>query len=93
MSVANPLTASGDIARSLGSKSASITKGRPLKPDLGVFASNVVKISKLGIEKQQKETQVESTRKIEEIAIEVIRSSSNIGKAHSVGEFIKQPSH
>jgi hypothetical protein len=35
--------------------------------------------------KKQKEIQVEATRKIEKIAIEVIRSSSTIGRAHSVG--------
>jgi hypothetical protein len=51
MSVENQLTASSGIARSLDSKSASITKDRPLKPNLGVFASDVVEISTLGIEK------------------------------------------
>jgi hypothetical protein len=45
-------------------KSASITKDRPLKPDLGVFASDVVERSTLGIVKKQQETQVEATRKI-----------------------------
>ncbi|WP_157470862.1 hypothetical protein [Colwellia sp. PAMC 20917] len=51
MSVKNQLTASSGIARSLDSKSASITKDMPLKPNLGVFASDVVEISTLGIEK------------------------------------------
>ncbi|MBA6364185.1 hypothetical protein H4J56_02990 [Colwellia sp. BRX8-4] len=85
MSVANQLTASSDIARSLFFNKASITKDKPLKPDLGVFSTDVVEISKLGIEKQQKEIQIEASREIEGIASEVIRISSTIGRALSVG--------
>jgi hypothetical protein len=83
MSVANPLTASSDIARSIV-LNTSFTKEKPLKPDLGVFESDVVKISQLGLEKQQKETQVEASRKIEDIANEVIRINSTIGRARSI---------
>lgn len=85
MSISNPLTASSSIQRSFREKPEGIIKEKPLKPDLGVYSKDVVEISKLGLEKQQKETQVEATRKIEDIASEVIRISSTIGKAHSVG--------
>lgn len=85
MSIANPLTASSVIQLAFMPKSEGFSKEKPLKPDLGVFESDVVKISLLGLEKQQKETQVEASRKIEDIANEVIRVSSTIGRARSVG--------
>ncbi|PKI14765.1 hypothetical protein [Colwellia sp. 12G3] len=85
MSIANPLTASSDISRSFASRIQAPEKENPLKPDLGVFSADVVEISRLGIEKQQKETQVEASREIEDIASEVIRISSTIGRARSVG--------
>ncbi len=85
MSIANPLTASSDVQRIFVPNTESQSKEKPLKPDLGVFSKDVVEISKLGLEKQQKETQVEASRKIEDIASEVIRISSTIGRAHSVG--------
>ena len=85
MSVANPLTASSDISRSLFFKASDAVKEKPLKPDLGFFSKDIVEISRLGIEKQQKETQVDASREIEDIASEVIKISSTIGRAHSVG--------
>ncbi|MCP5079993.1 MAG: hypothetical protein GY951_18350 [Psychromonas sp.] len=85
MSIANPLTASSDIQRSYMPNTESLSTEKPLKPDLGIFSKDVVEISKLGLEKQQKETQVEASRKIEDIASEVIRISSTIGRAQSVG--------
>jgi hypothetical protein len=85
MSVSNPLTASSDIARSLVFNANAVTQEKPLKPDLGVFSKDIVDISRLGIEKQQKEIQVEASRKIEDIANEVIRVSSTIGRAQSIG--------
>jgi hypothetical protein len=85
MSIATQLTASSDIAQSFGSKIDVIGKEKPVKPDLGVFSTDVVEISRLGIEKQQKEIQVEASREIEGIANEVIRISSTIGRARSVG--------
>jgi len=85
MSIANFLTASSDIPRSLASKTDIVAKEKALKPDLGGFSRDVVEISKLGLEKQQKETQVDASRKIEDIANEVIRISSTIGRARSVG--------
>jgi len=85
MSIANPLTAGSEIQTALIAKPAEIVKEKPLKPELGVYTSDVVKISNLGIEKQQKEAQVEATRQIDNIANEVIRVSSSIGKAKAVG--------
>lgn len=85
MSIANPLTASSMIQRTFMLKPEEPSKEKPLKPDLGVFENDIVKISQLGLEKQQKETQVEASRKIEDIANEVIRISSTIGRARSVG--------
>lgn len=85
MSVANPLTASSDISRNISLNKNALTKEKPLKPDLGVFSADVLEISKLGIEKQQKEAQVEASREIKDIANEVVRVTSTIGKARSVG--------
>lgn len=85
MSIATPLTASSVIQRAFIPKSEEVSKEKPLKPDLGVYAKDIVEISKLGLEKQQKETQVEASRKIEDIADEVIRISSTIGKAKAIG--------
>lgn len=85
MSVANPLTASSDISRSLVFQASSSVKEKPLKPDLGVFSKDIVEISQLGLEKQQKETQLKATTEIEEIANEVISVNSTIGRALSIG--------
>jgi hypothetical protein len=83
MSIANPLTASSVIQRAYIPQ--KISKETPLKPDLGVYAKDIVEISKLGLEKQQNETQVEASRDIDAIANEVIKISSSIGKARAVG--------
>ena len=85
MSVSNPLTASSDIARSLVFNGNTTTQEKPLKPDLGVFSKDIVEISQLGLAKQQKETLIEASREIEDIANEVIRVSSTIGRARSIG--------
>tara|TARA_B100000809_G_scaffold258062_1_gene300657 strand:+ start:103 stop:414 length:312 start_codon:yes stop_codon:yes gene_type:complete len=85
MSIAIPLTASSVIQLSIISTSAEISKDKLLKSDLGIYAKDIVAISRLGIEKHQKEEQVEATRKIEEIPSEVIRISSTIGRANIIG--------
>tara|TARA_R110001583_G_scaffold86759_2_gene226560 strand:+ start:6786 stop:7100 length:315 start_codon:yes stop_codon:yes gene_type:complete len=86
MSIATPLTAGSEIQRSSAvSKTIAVVKEKPLKPDLGAFSKDIVEISKLGLEKQQKESQIEASRKIEDIASEVIRISSTIGRARSIG--------
>lgn len=85
MSIANPLTASSVITRSFIAKEGEFNKEKTLTPDLGVFVKDVVKISSLGLEQQQREAKVESTRTIDGIANDVIRISSTIGKARSLG--------
>ena len=85
MSVINPLTASSDIASTLPQTRRPSQSKSLLKPDLGDFAADVVKISQLGLAKQQKAAQIDATREIEDIANKVIRISSTIGRARSVG--------
>ncbi len=85
MSVINPLTASSDIARAVAKTIPPLTDSSPIKPTLGSFAADVVKISTLGLEKQQKEIQIDASNKVEDIANKVIRVSSSIGRARSVG--------
>jgi len=84
MSVSNPLIASFDIAHTLPKKGTLLPKKLPLKPELSSFTTDMVTISRLGLEKQQKEIFIESSRKIEDIANEVIRVSSTIGKVKVV---------
>lgn len=85
MSIANPLTASSAIQRAFIPRTEEASKEKPLKPDLGGYAKDIVEISKLGLEKQQKETQIEATRSIEGIANEVVSISSTIGRAEAIG--------
>jgi hypothetical protein len=85
MSVMNPLTASSDIARAVTKNNPLLTRPSPLKPALGIFADDVLKISTLGLEKQQKEVQIETSSKISDIANEVIRVGSSIGRAKAIG--------
>lgn len=85
MSISNPLTASSDISRNIAFNVSSTVEEKTLQPNLSVFSQDIVEISQLGIDKQQKETQVETSRKIENIANEVIRVTSTIGRAQSIG--------
>jgi hypothetical protein len=84
MSIANPLTASSVIQRTAMPQSEQL-KNTPLKPDLGVYSQDIVEISKLGLAKQQKETQIEASNVIIDVENEVIRISSTIGKAKALG--------
>jgi hypothetical protein len=45
----------------------------------------MVEISQLGLEKQQKETQMEVSSEIKDIANEVISVNSTIGRTQSIG--------
>ncbi|PKG81132.1 hypothetical protein CXF85_20475 [Colwellia sp. 75C3] len=81
----NPLTASSDIARAVTKISTSQPQKSPIKPTLGSFADDVLKISTLGLDKQQKEIQIDASNKIEDVANEVIRISSSIGRAKAIG--------
>ncbi len=69
---------------SLNAKTDELNKGKsakPLKPDL----TDLVTVSRQGIEKQQQANQLEASKQIEDIANDAIRVTSSIGKARSVG--------
>jgi len=85
MSIANPLTASSAIQRATMPKPEQFNSKAPLTPDLGVYSQDIVEISKLGLEKQQKETQIDAANVIKDVANEVIKISSTIGKAKALG--------
>ncbi|MDX2369462.1 MAG: hypothetical protein QNK36_13850 [Colwellia sp.] len=83
----NPLTASIDIqkAASTFKPLAKVTPETVNEKKLGEFADDILNISTLGHEKQQKEIQLEASQKINDIANDVIRVSSSIGKARILG--------
>ena len=85
MSIANPLTASNAIARAIPSTISPQSKPKTVKPDLGVFAKDVLEISKEGLKKQQNEAQLNASKEINDIASDVVRVSSSIGRAKSLG--------
>ena len=60
----------------LDAGSTNVTIG---KPDL----SDLVVISKIATEKQQQNTQLEASKQIKDIAVDVVKVSSTIGKARS----------
>ena len=72
------------IQRSFIAKSTEVSKEKLLKPDLDVFSKDIVEMSTLGLERQQKEIQVGACRSIEEISNQVIKVSSSIGRASSI---------
>lgn len=85
MSISTPLTASSAILYASRASNNYNATDKPLEPNLGHFEKDIVEISKLGIEKQQTEAHLEATKEIEDVASEVIKISSTIGKAESVG--------
>jgi len=60
----------------LNEESAEVNSGTP---DLG----DLVEISKLATEKQQQSVEIETSKQIKEIAIDVVNVSSTIGRARS----------
>lgn len=87
MIMSNPLTAASDIQRAI--KLSPMQSDTRMKsafgPNLGEFANDVLKVSDLGREKLQKEQQLEQSQEIREIANDVVRVSSSIGRARSSG--------
>ena len=81
MSISNTLTASSFIQSSIMSIPADVTQDNPLITNLSIYDKGVAEISKLGIEKQQKEIQVEASRGIADIASKMISIDSTIGRA------------
>ncbi len=91
MSISNPLTAGSDIQRATSSKVINQnTADTKSQSRFGEFANDIVNISRLGLEQQQKETAIEASRDIEKIANEVVRVSSSIGQARSSGNLNQQ---
>jgi hypothetical protein len=87
MLASNPLTASIDIQKSAYSfkPSAEATSTKVSKTNLGEFSDDILNISTLGHEKQRKETQLQTSQEINDIANDVIRVSSSIGRARTSG--------
>jgi hypothetical protein len=83
----NPLTASIDIQRAYTSAKSSIEVigTAENKAKLGEFADDILDISTLGIDKQRKEAQLLASKEINDIANDVIRVSSSIGRARTLG--------
>jgi len=85
MSIENPLTTSNAIARVTPPTLSPPIKLNPLKPDLGIFADDILDISQQGLNKQQSESHIQASKDIEQLANEVVRVSSTIGRARSLG--------
>ena len=85
MSITTPVSASGNLQLRLEFATELARQEKPLKPEISKFASYTVEISEQAIKKQQMEMKTETSKEIEEIAIDVIRVSSTIGRASSVG--------
>jgi hypothetical protein len=83
----NPLTASIDIQKAapILQQLAKVTNKTVNEKKLGEFADDILNISTLGHEKQRKEAQLQASLKINDIANDVIRVSSSIGKARILG--------
>jgi hypothetical protein len=86
----NPLTASIDIQKAASSfKNLTAVTGETVDKTksgkLGEFADDILNISTLGLEKQRTETQLQLNQEINDIANDVIRVSSSIGKTRSSG--------
>lgn len=87
MLASNPLTASIDIQK-IASPVEPLAKVNDLtvdKKSLGEFADDILNISTLGHEKQRKEAQLQTSQEINDIANDVIRVSSSIGRARTSG--------
>lgn len=83
----NPLTASIDIQKSAitFNQPAEVSSGTVKETKLGEFADDILNISTLGHEKQRTEAQLQANKKIDDIANDVIRVNSSIGRALTSG--------
>jgi len=83
----NPLTASIDIQKTAVAfeQSSKVTGKAVSQKNLGEFADDILNISTLAHEKQQAEVQLHASQEINEIANDVIRVSSSIGRARTLG--------
>jgi hypothetical protein len=87
MLYSNPLTASIDIQKAapILQQLAKVTNKTVNEKKLGEFADDILNISTLGHEKQRKEAQLQANQTIDDIANDVIRVSSSIGRARTSG--------
>ncbi len=85
MSIAIPLTAGIEIQKSYTQSQHPITQTKELEGITNSFARDTVTISQQALKKQQQEAQANASRDIEELANEIIRVNSTIGRARSVG--------
>lgn len=82
----NPLTASIAIQKAVSTfKPLTEVTVKAQGEKLGEFADDILNISTLGHEKQRKEIQLQANQEINNIANDVIRVSSSIGKARISG--------
>ncbi|MBL4900456.1 MAG: hypothetical protein JKX76_12630 [Colwellia sp.] len=83
----NPLTASIDIqkAASTFQQLAEVTSDTVKETKLGEFADDILNISTLGQKKQRTEAHLQANQEINDIANDVIRVSSSIGRARTSG--------
>lgn len=83
----NPLTASIDIQKAVSTFKplTKVTDKTENEAKFGEFADDILNISTLGHEKQRKEIQLQANQEINNIANDVIRVSSSIGKARILG--------
>lgn len=92
MTIINPLTARPNMQpESLARQAPKVnsaelsSREKPIKPEVGIYADDLLEISSLGLEKQQKESQIDGSQKPKELADEVINISSTTGRLSSVG--------
>lgn len=90
MLASNPITASIDIQKAAAtSKQSTVvidsTVNKAKERKLGEFADDILNISTLGHEKQSKEAKLQASQQINDIANDVIRVSSSIGRARTSG--------
>lgn len=90
MLTSNPITASIDIQKASATSEPSAviidsTADKAKEGKLGEFADDILNISTLGHEKQSKEAKLQASQQINDIANDVIRVSSSIGRARTLG--------
>jgi len=71
------------IQHSLNTKTSTLNAGSTEVESVKPGLSDLVEISTIATEKQQQATQLEASKQIKEIAMDVVRVSSTIGKARS----------
>ena len=90
MSIINPLTASTAIARVPSPSISTSEQSGSLSGNYGVFSDDILEISKQGVTKQTTEAQLGETKEFKDIASDVIRVTSTIGKARSKGNLTNE---